>query len=174
MPGSDRYSQILDRPMIFTNLVLKCSFLKQSLALDENTWIVNLVITKCCNAHFARWLRHLLRSVAAIKIHMIMRELLIMREPQSGRSWTSKVFNTVITLDTYQFIFFWNYLVKKSFGFRKKNFSSHCIPMLKSDLGFSLWYPNLVLVVQSSSWFLPLYSLSSCSSFSSIPQFFFS
>ena len=26
-----------------------------------------------------------------------------MREPESGRSWTSKVFNTVITLDTYQF-----------------------------------------------------------------------
>ena len=97
MPGSDWYSQILDRPVIFTNLVLKCSFLKQSLALDENTWIVNLVITKCCNAHFARWLRHLLRSVAAIKIHLIM------REPWSGRSWTSKIFNTVITLDTYQF-----------------------------------------------------------------------
>ena len=29
---------------------------------------------------------------------------LIMREPLSGRSWTSKVFNTVITLDTYQFL----------------------------------------------------------------------
>ena len=68
-----------------------------SQALDENTWKVNLVITKCCNAHFACWLRHLLRSVAAIKIHLIM------REPRSGRSWTSKVFNTVITLDTYQF-----------------------------------------------------------------------
>ena len=102
MPGSDWYSQILDRPVIFTNLALKCSFLKQSLALDENTWKVNLVITKCCNAHFACWLRHLLRSVAAIKIHLIMQELLIMREPQSGRSWTSKVFNTVITLDTYR------------------------------------------------------------------------
>ena len=42
MPGSDWYSQILDRPGIFTNLVLKCSFLKQSLALHENTWKVNL------------------------------------------------------------------------------------------------------------------------------------
>ena len=30
---------------------------------------VSLVLTKCCNAHFARWLRHLLRPVAAIKIH---------------------------------------------------------------------------------------------------------
>ena len=30
--------------------------------------------------------------------------MLIMRERDSGRSWTSKVFNTVITLDTYQFI----------------------------------------------------------------------
>ena len=40
---------------------------------------------------------------------LIMLELLIMgnpwlrREPMSGRSWTSKVFNTLITLDTYQF-----------------------------------------------------------------------
>ena len=36
-----------------------------------------------------------------------MQELLIsiMQEPKSGRSWTSKVFNTVITLDTYQFIY---------------------------------------------------------------------
>jgi hypothetical protein len=29
---------------------------------------------------------------------------LILREPQGGPSWTSKVFNTVITLDTYQFL----------------------------------------------------------------------
>ena len=36
---------------------------------------------------------------------LIMQELLIsiMQEPKSGHSWTSKVFNTVITLDTYQF-----------------------------------------------------------------------
>jgi hypothetical protein len=34
---------------------------------------------------------------------LIMQEPLILREPESGRSWTSKVFNTVITLDTYQF-----------------------------------------------------------------------
>jgi hypothetical protein len=34
---------------------------------------------------------------------LIMQEPLIMRKPESGRSWTSKVFNTVITLDTYQF-----------------------------------------------------------------------
>ena len=27
-----------------------------------------------------------------------------MREPESGHSWTSKVFNTVISLDTYQFV----------------------------------------------------------------------
>ena len=33
---------------------------------------------------------------------ILRQELLIMREPESGRSWTSKVFNTVITLDTYQ------------------------------------------------------------------------
>ena len=33
----------------------------------------------------------------------IMQEPLIIWEPESGRSWTSKVFNTVITLDTYQF-----------------------------------------------------------------------
>ena len=40
---------------------------------------------------------------------LIMQEPLIMREPESGRSWTSKVFNTVITLDTYQFfdVVFW-------------------------------------------------------------------
>ena len=31
------------------------------------------------------------------------REPLIMRKPESERSWTSKVFNTMITLDTYQF-----------------------------------------------------------------------
>ena len=39
---------------------------------------------------------------------LIMQELLIsiMQEPKSGRSWTSKVFNTVITLDTYQFLNF--------------------------------------------------------------------
>ena len=46
--------------------------------------------------------------MAAIKIHMIM------REPLSGRSWTSKVFNTVITLDTYQFFirkFFYFYFI---------------------------------------------------------------
>ena len=55
--------------MIFTNLVLKCLFIKQSLALHENTLKVNLVITKFCNARLARWLRHLLRPVAAIKIH---------------------------------------------------------------------------------------------------------
>ena len=37
---------------------------------------------------------------------LIMQELLIsiMQEPKSGHSWTSKVFNTVITLDTYQFL----------------------------------------------------------------------
>ena len=37
---------------------------------------------------------------------LIMQELLIsiMQEPKSGHSWTSKVFNTVITLDTYQFM----------------------------------------------------------------------
>ena len=29
-----------------------------------------------------------------------------MWEPLSGRIWTSKVFNTVITLDTYQFLIF--------------------------------------------------------------------
>ena len=36
---------------------------------------------------------------------LIMQELLIliMQGPKSGRSWTSKVLNTVITLDTYQF-----------------------------------------------------------------------
>ena len=34
---------------------------------------------------------------------LIMQEPLIMWEPESGRSWTSKVFNTLITLDTYQF-----------------------------------------------------------------------
>ena len=34
----------------------------------------------------------------------IVQKLLIMRESVSGRSWTSKVFNTVITLDTYQFL----------------------------------------------------------------------
>ena len=34
---------------------------------------------------------------------LIMWELLIIWEPESGRSWTSKVFNAVITLDTYQF-----------------------------------------------------------------------
>ena len=34
---------------------------------------------------------------------LIMQEPLIIWEPESGRSWTSKVFNAVITLDTYQF-----------------------------------------------------------------------
>ena len=34
-----------------------------------------------------------------------MRGPLIIRESVSGRSWTSKVFNAVITLDTYQFHF---------------------------------------------------------------------
>ena len=37
---------------------------------------------------------------------LIMQEPLIIWEPESGRSWTSKVFNTVITLDTYQFLIF--------------------------------------------------------------------
>ena len=36
---------------------------------------------------------------------LIMREPLIMWELVSGHGWTSKVFNTVITLDTYQFKF---------------------------------------------------------------------
>ena len=35
---------------------------------------------------------------------ILRQELLITWEPDSGRSWTSKVFNTVITLDTYQFL----------------------------------------------------------------------
>ena len=54
-----------------TNLVvLKCSFLKQSLApLHEITWKANLIITKSCKAHITHWLRYLLRLVAAIKIH---------------------------------------------------------------------------------------------------------
>ena len=39
------------------------------------------------------------------KYMLIMPEPLIMQESVSGRSWTSKVFNTVITLDTYQFLF---------------------------------------------------------------------
>ena len=32
-----------------------------------------------------------------------MQEPLIIQESVSGRSWTSKVFNTVINLDNYQF-----------------------------------------------------------------------
>ena len=35
---------------------------------------------------------------------LIMQEPLIIWEPESGRSWTSNVFNTVITLDTYKFL----------------------------------------------------------------------
>ena len=42
------------------------------------------------------------------KYMLIMPEPLIMQESVSGRSWTSKVFNTVITLDTYQFFMFYN------------------------------------------------------------------
>jgi hypothetical protein len=34
----------------------------------------------------------------------IMWEPIIMQESVSGRSWTSKVFNAVINLDTYQFL----------------------------------------------------------------------
>jgi hypothetical protein len=37
------------------------------------------------------------------KYMLILGEPLIKRELVSGRSWTSKVFNTVITLDNYQF-----------------------------------------------------------------------
>ena len=40
-------------------------------------------------------------------------DLLIMRESLSGRSWTSNVFNTVITLDTYQFCY--QFIVINSF-----------------------------------------------------------
>ena len=45
--------------------------------------------------------------------NLIMQELLIMRESLSGRSWTSNIFNTVISLDTYQFsllqkFIYWN------------------------------------------------------------------
>ena len=36
---------------------------------------------------------------------LIMREQLINRILMSGRSWTSQVFNAVITLDTYQFVY---------------------------------------------------------------------
>jgi hypothetical protein len=39
-----------------------------------------------------------------VQVPLIVREPLIMGKPVSGRSWTSKVFNTVITLDTYQFV----------------------------------------------------------------------
>ena len=35
---------------------------------------------------------------------LIMRTLLIMRIPLSGRSWASEAFNTMITLNTYQFL----------------------------------------------------------------------
>jgi hypothetical protein len=47
--------------------------------------------------------RHLPRHWQPSKYMLIMRELLIKRELVSGCSWTSKVFNIVITLDTYQF-----------------------------------------------------------------------
>jgi hypothetical protein len=49
---------------------------------------------------------------------LIMQELLIMWEPESGRSWTSKVFNTVITLDTYQF------LMDKELAFKDRTLTS--------------------------------------------------
>ena len=73
-------------------------------------------------ARFSCWWQHLPRLVAALakaggsrqNIMLIMWEPLIMQEllisilqePKSGHSWTSKVFNTVITLDTYQFFNF--------------------------------------------------------------------
>ena len=44
---------------------------------------------------------------------LIIWEPLIIRESVSGRSWTSKVFNTVISLDTYQF-FFVHFIWKKN------------------------------------------------------------
>ena len=92
---------------VFTKLVIKCSFLKQSLPTSTAQ---NFLRTKPSynNVLGTSLLLSLVPSPAKAggshqNTKLILQEPLIMREPESGRSWTSKVFNTVITLDTYQF-----------------------------------------------------------------------
>ena len=101
-----------DRPVhcvyIFTKLVIKCSFLNQSLPTGI-LW--NFLRSKPSYNNVLGTSSLLLLVPPAAKaggshqnIMLIMWEPLIMREPESGRIWTSKVFNAVITLDTYQFL----------------------------------------------------------------------
>jgi hypothetical protein len=45
----------------------------------------------------------IMRKLLIMQELLIVRKPLIMRKPVSWRSWTSEVFNTLITLDTYQF-----------------------------------------------------------------------
>ena len=107
-----------DRPVhcvyIFTKLVIKCSFLNQSLPTGIlwnflrskpsynnvlGTSSLLLLVPPAAKAGGSH-----LNTMLIMWEPLIMQEPLIMREPKSGRSWTSKVFNTVITLDTYQFL----------------------------------------------------------------------
>ena len=97
---------------VFTKLVIKCSFLKQSLP-TSTVW--NLRSKPSYNNVLGTSSLLLLvpppakaggshqNTMLIMWEPLIMQEPLIMREPESGRSWTSKVFNSVITLDTYQF-----------------------------------------------------------------------
>ena len=75
------------------------------------------------------------KSGDKITPHMlIMWEPLIMRVSVSGRSWTSKVFNTVISLDTYQFfneVSCWSVI------------SNFTLPESNTGLGFLLDTPTV-------------------------------
>jgi hypothetical protein len=109
--------KIWDRPVhcvyVFTKLVIKYSFLNQSLP-TSTVW--NFLRSKPSYNNVLGTSSLLLMVPPPAKAGgshqntmlimwepLIMQEPLIMRKPESGRSWTSKVFNTVITLDTYQF-----------------------------------------------------------------------
>ena len=111
-------SKFWDRPVhcvyVFTKLVIKCSFLKQSMP-TSTVW--NFLRSKPSYNNMLGTSFLLLLVLPPAKAGgsnqntmlimwepLIMQEPLIIWEPESGRSWTSKVFNTVITLDTYQFL----------------------------------------------------------------------
>ena len=80
--------------------------------------------------------------------------VLIIRESVSGRSWTSKVFNIVISLDTYQF--FWQNLIFVKingvfFKKRDKNIIWEVVTYLKSkkEMIFSRQFRTVAAVYHS-------------------------
>ena len=127
-----------DRPVHCVYVYTKCSFLKQSLP-TSTVW--NILRSKpSYNNLLGTSLLLLLVAAPAraggshqsIMLIMweppIMQELLIsiIQEPKSGHSWTSKVSNTVITLDTYQFLSSWETFFCRNLNEYRMSFLGQC------------------------------------------------